>query len=125
LERLKAYREDRIKVSSILLRLAAVFSHHEREDFGLDERQSEAIIQQASLDRNGLLRVDPSRLNHGFEVLRCDRLYDERCELPPPESAISYDPECIHLGSPHRQMLLVDPVLMLIAERLDQELCQD
>ena len=35
LKRLIAYREDDLKISATLVRLAAVFSAHERDDFGI------------------------------------------------------------------------------------------
>lgn len=77
IKRLQAYREDRIKVSELLVRLAAIVSHHQRDEFGLDETQTEAIFKQCPLTDDGFLQVDKQHIERGYEVVERKSIFDD------------------------------------------------
>lgn len=66
--------------------------------------------------------VDPETLADGYRIVERLNIYDEDCVRPPQDSELSFDPECLLITNEHRHVLLVDPVLIIIAETLDDQI---
>ena len=57
IKRLKAYQEDEVKVSGLLVRIIALVANRFNEEFKLEKTQNEADILIGSLNSDGLLRI--------------------------------------------------------------------
>lgn len=124
IKRLQAYREDHVKVSSLLIRITAIFSNHYQADFDFDEIQSVAVLESGSLTADGFLCIGEDFMDRGFQVVKKAAVYDEECLLPESASHLGRDFECIHIRNETsgESIILVDPALIFIAEHLDEEL---
>ena len=57
IKRLKAYQEDEVKVSGLLVRIIALVANRFNDEFKLENIQTEADINIGSLNAEGFLRI--------------------------------------------------------------------
>ena len=57
IKRLKAYQEDEVKVSGLLVRIIALVANRFNDEFKLEKIQNEADINIGSLNTDGFLRI--------------------------------------------------------------------
>lgn len=75
--RFQAYREDIVKVSGLLVRIAAVVSNHFNTEFELEEVQTDSALHPGSLNSDGLLEVGQEWIDRGFYVIKKAAIYDD------------------------------------------------
>ena len=107
-----------------MIRLAAMISSHKLSHFKIESCFRLDNLQTANLSPEGLIVIGQQWTRTGFKEVQSTCIYDDKCS-PTDKSVentlLGNDKEVIRINDGHKEYVLVDPALKLIADQLESE----